>query len=157
MLTKQSLKRNNFTPEEFFISSTADKMGIKNDIPKGLDQSVLPCLMSTADMMQELRDLLNYPIKINSAYRCKALNDAVGSKDTSQHLQGLACDFVCPKFGTPEEIVKFLCDNDFLVDQCFNEGSWVHISRKIVVKPNRMMYGFYLLNPKTGKREFKSI
>ena len=146
----QSLNRKNFQHEDFFVSDTAVRLGIDNHTT---DPTILINLSSTADLMQEVRDLLKQPIKINSAYRCKQVNDAVGSKDTSQHLQGLACDFVCPKFGTPEEIVREIKKAGIIVDQLFNEGQWTHISRKL--KGNRMMIGFYLLE--NGKRKFKPI
>lgn len=149
-----NLKRKNFSPHEFFVSDTARKLGIEN-YPTDNVEDVLKNLESTADMMQEIRDLLGHPIVINSAYRCKTVNDAVGSNDKSQHLKGLACDFTCKGFGEPKTIVKFLKEKEFKVDQCFNEGTWVHISRIRDVK-NRMMYGHYLPNEK-GKRVFKPL
>ena len=146
------LKRKNFSSSEFFVSDTAKRLGVDN-IPN--QQETLDNLSSTADMMQEIRDLLGHSITINSAFRCKIVNDAVGSKDTSQHKLGLACDFTCKGFGSPEKIVEFLHSKRFLADQVFNEGSWVHISRKRLGK-NRMMFGYYLPN-KDGKRTFKPL
>ena len=155
-LTIESLKRPHFNPEEFFVSETAERLGLKNQPSPANSASVLPCLMSTADLMEEIRVLLGKSIRINSAYRRLEVNRAVGSKDNSQHLQGLACDFVCPDFGTPEEIVKFLHDKKVLVDQCFNEGSWVHVSRTLNADKNRKMYGFYLPDA-DGQRHFKAL
>lgn len=155
VLNKESLSRPNFSYKEFFVSDTAKKMGISNYPPKSLEQSILPALMSNADRMQDIRLLINKPIKINSAYRCPELNNAVGSTNRSQHLQGLACDFICPEFGTPEEIVKYLHSINFPADQCFNEGSWVHYSCKMNHDGNRMMYGYYLLED--GSRKFKPL
>lgn len=154
-LTKDSLKRKNFLPNEFFNSEKADELGVVNYPTKNEEYNILTCLNSTADLMQEVRDILGKPIKINSAYRCKKVNDAVGSKDTSQHLQGLACDFTS-LFGSPMEVVKFLHKKQVLVDQCFCEGSWVHISRCLQKSHNRMMYGTYL-SDKTGNRVFKPL
>ena len=140
MLTKESLTRKNFNWQEFFVSNTAKRLGINNYPSNGQELSILTALMSIADRMQEIRELLGKPIKINSAYRCLELNRKVGSKDTSQHLQGLAVDFICSAFGTPEEIVKFLHSKNFPADQCFNEGSWLHYSCKMNHDQNRMMY-----------------
>jgi len=148
------LKRKNFSPNEFFVSDTARRLGIEN-YPTENVKEILDNLESTADMMQEVREELGHPIIITSAYRCKAVNDAVGSSDKSQHLQGLACDFVCEGFGEPKDIVRFLKGKGFKIDQCFNEGSWVHISRIREVR-NRMMYGHYLPN-ESGKRVFKPL
>jgi uncharacterized protein YcbK (DUF882 family) len=126
MITKESLKRKNFAFDEFFVSEKAKELKIKN-YPKQ-EQSVLACLMLVADKIQEVRNLLQYPIQINSAYRCLEVNRAVGSKDNSQHIQGQAIDFICPLFGTPKEIVRFLKENEVEVDQCIEESTWVHLS-----------------------------
>jgi hypothetical protein len=174
----ENLRRKNFAPEEFFRSEKANELKISNIPPKEHYHAILPCLMSTADMAQEFFDVLlkeftrreiaagrlkpgdkivGFYVKINSGYRCKIVNDAVGSSDISQHLQGLAIDVVCPKFGTPEQIMKFLFSIGFVVDQCFCEGSWLHMSRNIVIDRNRMMYGYYLPDKKTGKRKFRAL
>lgn len=171
LLTKESLKRRNFAPDEFFASETAAELKIINYPPKDQELGILTCLMSTADMLQSAYDFLEiehkrrgnktkFYIKINSAFRCLTLNRHIGSKDNSQHLQGLAADIVS-SFGTPEEIMKHLHSINFLVDQCFCEGSWLHISRclpkQVMNKdPNRMMYGYYLPDH-TGERKFRSI
>lgn len=156
-LSKENLKRKNFSADEFFKSEKAVENNIINYPTQGQEQAILVCLMSTADMMQEIRDLLNCPIDIGSAYRNSEVNKLVKGSENSQHMQGLACDFTSEKFGTPEEIMKFLYSKKILVDQCFCEGTWLHISRKLVKDQNRMMYGYYLLNKKTGKREFKKL
>lgn len=127
VITKDSLRRENFEPEEFFASVTAKRLGINNDTS---DLNILTCLMVTADKMQEIRDLLDSPIKISSAYRCPDLNRAVGSRSNSQHIQGQAVDFTCPQFGSPEKIVKFLKEEGVEVDQCLVESGWVHLSIK---------------------------
>jgi hypothetical protein len=163
MLEYIDLKRPNFSPEEFFASDTAYRLNndknplnnIKNYPNEEDKQEVLSNLMIVADLMQEIRDLLDKPIKINSAYRCKKLNDLVGSTDRSQHLKGQAVDFVCPSFSLPENIVSFLEVKGIIVDQCFNEGSWVHISK--MPSKNRMMYGHYLFDAKLGRRQFVAI
>ena len=131
------LDRKNFKAEEFIASDTATRLGIDNNI---YDQEVLDNLMVVADKAQEIRSLLGYPLKINSGYRCLKLNQAVGSKGTSQHLKGQALDFVCPKFGTPEKIVRFLKSSLVEADQCLIEfNSWVHISIK--KEGNRNQFG----------------
>ena len=70
----------------------------------------------------------NKPIIINSAYRSKKVNDAVGSKDTSQHRVGCAADFRVPGM-TPDEVVKTIVDAGIGYDQIIREfDSWTHIS-----------------------------
>ena len=73
------------------------------------------------------------PIMISSAFRSKAVNDAVGSRDTSQHRQGLACDFKVPGMA-PDAVVRALLHLPY--DQIIREfDAWTHIS--IADKPRR--------------------
>ena len=65
-------------------------------------------------------------VMISSAYRSKAVNDAVGSKDSSQHRQGLAADFRVPGLA-PDAVVRALLKLPF--DQIIREyDAWTHIS-----------------------------
>lgn len=132
VITKDSLVRKNFKPDEFFKTST----GIANDTS---DVNILSCLMVVADKIQEVRDLLDKPINITSAYRCLEVNRAIGSKDNSQHIQGQAVDFQCKDFGGPEKIVNFLKEKNIEVDQCLVEKNWVHLSIKH--NKNRNQFG----------------
>ena len=45
--------------------------------------------------LQLLRAEFGKPIWVTSAYRCKAYNRLIGSKDTSQHVKGNAADITC--------------------------------------------------------------
>ena len=72
--------------------------------------------------------LSNKPIIVNSAFRSKAVNDAVGSKDTSQHRLGCAADFRVPGM-TPNEVVETVMESGLRYDQIIREfDSWTHIS-----------------------------
>jgi hypothetical protein len=123
------LDRKNFKHKDFFFSQTAIRLGINNHTT---DPIILKNLSIVADKIQEIRDLLKFPIIINSSYRCLELNKnkAVGSKNTSQHLKGQAIDFICPKFGTPKDIFLALKKNNIVVDQCLLENTWIHLSIK---------------------------
>ena len=126
-VTIDILKRENFEPGEFFASETACERNINNSTT---DKDIIYNLSTVASKIQEVRNMLCYPVIINSAYRCLDLNRALGSKDTSQHIQGQAVDFVCPDFGTPKQIVSLLMKREIEVDQCILESSWVHLSIK---------------------------
>ena len=78
----------NFSLAELTASQIAERKGI-NNVPEG---TALDNLKRLAELLQECRDLLAVPIYINSGYRCLALNQAVGSSSTSQHLKGCAAD-----------------------------------------------------------------
>jgi zinc D-Ala-D-Ala carboxypeptidase len=68
------------------------------------------------------------PVMINSAFRCKQVNDAVGSKDTSQHRIGCAADIRIPGM-TPDEVVKTIMAAGLGYDQIIREfDRWTHIS-----------------------------
>ena len=85
-------------------------------------------------------------VMISSAYRSKAVNDAVGSRDTSSHRLGLACDFRVPGMA-PDAVVRALLKLPF--DQIIREfDAWTHIS--IADKPRRQA----LIIDKLGVRPF---
>ena len=68
------------------------------------------------------------PIMVNSAFRSKAVNDAVGSKDTSQHRVGRAADIRVPGM-TPDKVVRALIATQLPFDQIIREfDAWTHIS-----------------------------
>ena len=46
-------------------------------------------------MLDEAREVAGVPFKINSGYRTKKHNKAVGGKQTSSHTKGMAADIHC--------------------------------------------------------------
>jgi hypothetical protein len=86
-------------------------------------------LKRLAEMLEKVKDLLDgKPIMVNSAFRSKAVNDAVGSKDTSQHRVGCAADIRVPGL-TPDQVVKAIIGSPIAYDQIIREfDSWTHIS-----------------------------
>jgi len=91
-------------------------------------------LKRVADLLEEVKTLLGgKPVMILSGFRCKELNDAVGSKDTSQHRVGCAADIRVPSL-SPDEVVKAVMASNIQYDQLIREfstpdgGGWTHIS-----------------------------
>ena len=86
-------------------------------------------LVRLAIFLEQVKELLeNKPIMVNSAFRSKAVNDAVGSKDSSQHRVGCAADLRVPGM-TPDEVVKTIIASDLPFDQVIREfDRWTHIS-----------------------------
>jgi zinc D-Ala-D-Ala carboxypeptidase len=115
----------NFTVEEFTISREAAIRRIDNTP----SEEILKNLKILALKMEEIRELLgNVPLVVTSGYRSPDLNRIVGGASNSQHLQGLACDFICPKFGSPYDICVAIRDSKILYDQLIHEyGRWCHI------------------------------
>ena len=79
--------------------------------------------------LEQVKEVLGgKPVMINSAFRCKQVNDAVGSKDTSQHRIGCAADIRVPGM-TPDEVVKAVMASGIGYDQIIREfDRWTHIS-----------------------------
>jgi len=79
--------------------------------------------------LEQVRDVLGKKaIMVNSAFRCKQVNDAVGSKDTSQHRIGCAADIRVVGM-TPDEVVKAVIASGIGYDQLIREfDRWTHIS-----------------------------
>jgi len=79
--------------------------------------------------LEQVKEVLGgKPIMVNSAFRCKQVNDAVGSKDTSQHRIGCAADIRVPNM-TPDEVVKAVIASGIGYDQLIREfDRWTHIS-----------------------------
>lgn len=114
-----------FTLEEFTFSQTATRKGIDNTPHEG----ILDNLCILANGMEDVRNLLNAPIHVSSGYRCPELNDLLGSKRTSQHIKGLACDFTSNAYGSPQIIFADIISSDIPYDQCLLEfDRWIHIS-----------------------------
>ena len=86
-------------------------------------------LFRLASFLEEVKVVLGgKPIMVNSAFRCKLVNDAVGSKDTSQHRIGCAADIRVPGM-TPDEVVKAVIASGIGYDQIIREfDRWTHIS-----------------------------
>jgi uncharacterized protein YcbK (DUF882 family) len=86
-------------------------------------------LVRLANLLEQVKTAIGgKPVMINSAFRCKQVNDAVGSKDTSQHRIGCAADIRVPSM-TPDEVVKAVIASGIGYDQIIREfDRWTHIS-----------------------------
>lgn len=84
----------NFKLSEFFVSSTADKNGIKNEPSVDERATIVRNINLLVDnVLDPVRDMVNTPIIITSGYRCPQVNRLVGGVDNSQHMSGCAADF----------------------------------------------------------------
>lgn len=119
--------QSSFLLSEFLRSDTATRKGIDNTPPPDVLLNLRTVL---GPGLQRVRDLLRMPVQITSGYRCPALNAFIGGVANSQHVQGLAADFICPEFGTPLAVARHLQSRapDLRFDQLIQEGTWVHIS-----------------------------
>ena len=76
------------------------------------NESELANLKRLAAFLETVKSAIGgKPIIVNSAFRCKEVNDAVGSSDKSQHRVGCAADIRVPQM-TPDEVVKSIIAAD---------------------------------------------
>ena len=116
----------NFSLEELTASETAARRGIDNTP----SEEVINNLKRLAAALQEVRALLNNrSILVSSGYRSPELNQAVGGSATSDHCKGLAADFICPSYGTPNDVVRAISGSNLSFKQVIREfDKWVHLS-----------------------------
>lgn len=115
-----------FTIEEMTKSSTAKANGIDNT-PS--EEGVLKLQKLIEAVLDPLREWYGKPIKVNSGYRCEALNKAIGGAKSSQHMLGEAADITVGSKEENEKLFDYIKDN-LEFDQLINESdfSWVHVS-----------------------------
>lgn len=120
----------NFTLEELTASATAKAKGIKNQ-PGWQEAMNLAALAN--NVLQPLRDAMQEPIKLSNAYRCPALNKAVGGVSNSQHMTGEAADLAIDgdmaKGKRWFDWIKRHCMFDQLIWEHNRAGVyWIHVS-----------------------------
>lgn len=99
------------------------------DLDNTPNEHELENLKRLAAFLEEVKTVLDgKPVMVNSAFRSKAVNDAVGSKDTSQHRVGCAADLRIPGM-TPDQVVKAIIASGIGYDQVIREfDRWTHVS-----------------------------
>ncbi len=120
-----------FSLNEFTKSDTAIRLGI-NNIPGTIARQNLETLCK--EVLEPIRQYFNKPVRVTSGYRSRALNDAVGSKPSSDHVQGCAADieitgipnidvatWIRDKLDYHQVILEFFRYDD-------PNAGWVHVS-----------------------------
>jgi uncharacterized protein YcbK (DUF882 family) len=117
------------------------------------NETELANLKRLAAFLEEVKQALGgRPIMVNSAFRSKQVNDAVGSKDSSQHRIGCAVDIRVPEL-TPDQVVQAIKASDLPYDQLIREfDRWTHVSipNTIEAKPRKQT----LIIDKQGTRNY---
>ena len=136
-----------FTLDELTSSEAAERNGWDNTP----NETELANLKRLAAFLEEVKTALGgRPVMVNSAFRSKQVNDAVGSKDTSQHRIGCAVDIRVPQL-TPDQVVKAVIAAGLEYDQLIREfDRWTHIS--IPNTPETAPRRQVLIIDKTGTR-----
>jgi len=135
-----------FTLEE--LTATSHRQF--DNTPNATEIANLTRLAATLEQVKTL--LGGKPVMINSGFRSKAVNDSVGSRDTSQHRIGAAADIRVPGM-TPNEVVQAIIASDIGYDQLIREfDSWTHIS--VPDMPSRPPRKQVLIIDKQGTRVY---
>jgi hypothetical protein len=114
---------------EAIESPTALRMNIDNTPTS----EVLSNMQYVAEnLFEPIRKWYKKPIKINSFFRCVALNKAVKGSASSQHVKGEAIDISGGNKIENKKIFDYIVSSGLDFDQCINEFdfTWVHISLK---------------------------
>ena len=127
-----------FSFAEFVHSDTAKKKGIKN-IPK--PEHIINAKILAKNILEKIRIQTGEPIKINSWFRSRKLNKAVGGSFNSQHRRGYAVDIAPTKKHNVLKIAKIIIDyleyDQLIIENItfnknkeilHNRRSWVHVS-----------------------------
>ena len=116
----------NFTLEELTVSQTAARHGLDNTPPP----EIIENLRLLAQSLQALRVLFgNNAIVVTSGYRSPKVNKRVGGSANSDHLKGLAADFIVPNFGPPDQVIRAILGSDIPFKQAIREfDRWTHFS-----------------------------
>jgi len=137
---------DHFTLEELTHTDHSQFENIPNE-------AELENLRRLAAFLEEVKTVLGgRPVMVNSGFRSKQVNDAVGSKDSSQHRLGVAVDIRVPGL-KPDEVVKTIIASGLAFDQVIREfDRWTHIS--IPNEPSRAPRKQALIIDKSGTRAF---
>lgn len=116
-----------FSLHELTSSDTADRLRISNT-PNHDEIRRLYYLMDNC--LDPIREAWGKPIGVNSGYRCRRLNEAVGGATNSQHLKGEAADITTGSKEDNKRLFKLIqtlgVDFDQLIDE--SDFKWLHIS-----------------------------
>ena len=117
------------------------------------DADALANLQRLAEFLERVREVLGgKPVMVNSAFRSKAVNDAVGSRESSQHRVGCAADIRVPGMA-PDAVVRAVIASKLAYDQVIREfDSWTHLS--IPSSPDLPPRKMALIIDKAGTRTF---
>ena len=139
----------NFSLEELIRSDAAARNGWDNTP----NDAEIENLKRLAALLQDVKTAVGgKAVMINSGFRSKQVNDAVGSKDSSQHRIGCAADIRVPGM-TPRQVVETCIAASVPFDQIILEfDSWTHIS--VPNTPETAPRGQKLIIDRQGTRAF---
>lgn len=134
----------NFYLRELTKSQVAERKGISNEPGK---EEIENLQALCKNVLQRVRNNYRVPITPSSGYRSPALNTAIGSSASSQHVTGQAVDFEVPWVDN-KVLAHWIMENlifDQLILEYYKEGDpnsgWVHVSYVEPSARNRKKHG----------------
>lgn len=101
-------------------------------------RKVMKQLRYTAATLEELRAVLECPLKVTSGFRNEELNKRVGGSQTSKHKMGLCADIIpLGRISVKEAFERIMRNKDKCpsLRKCIIEGvkgsTWLHIQTKM--------------------------
>ena len=144
-----------------YKEATHSATALRRNLDNTPNDEQLKCMEEVAEnLFEPLRKWVGGPIKVNSFFRGKPVNTAIGGSRTSQHMKGQAID-IDDTFGykTNAEMYHYIKDNlDF--DQMIWEfgdddnPNWVHVS---YVSPEENRKKCLKAYKENGKTKYKII
>ena len=125
---------NNFTLEELTKSETALRQGIDNTPTVEVVENLK---VLCEKVLQPVRDHFGRGVKVNSGFRCLAVNAAVGGVQgakPSDHTRGMAADIEIPGLANAELAQWIEANLEFtqVILEFYTQGvpdsGWVHVS-----------------------------
>lgn len=136
---------DHFSYSEFEASSTADRYRIDNHITSFAVRDAVKALVD--EVLEPLRAAWGQPLRVNSGYRCPAVNALVGGAATSQHVKGEAADIAC---SNPAKLAALAKALKLPYDQMIIYPTFVHFSHRLKGPQRRLvLYNKSYKGPKT--------
>ena len=134
-----------FSLQEMLRSDLAIKYGIKNE-PKTQEEAVQVIANLVAictKILEPLREYMQQPIYINSAYRSESLNKILhSSSPSSQHLNASAVDIRITTVEQMNKMVGFIKTIEFdqlIIEQNSCGSRWLHVSYNRIGKNRKQV------------------
>ena len=118
-----------------YKEATHSNTALRKNLDNTPNDEQLKCMEEVAEnLFEPLREWVGGPIKINSFYRSRALNESIGGSTLSMHMRGQAID-IDDIYGykTNKEMFNWIKENldfDTLIYEFGNEENpdWLHVS-----------------------------
>ena len=88
-------------------------------------------------LLDQLRDLVREPLKINSSYRSPTYNEKIGGSKGSKHMEGIAVDISCTNSTLRHKIVCEATSLGFTVGVA---KTFIHLDIRDIKHPIIFLY-----------------